>query len=172
MTTIISGKYRGRRLYDYKNPKVRPTQAKVRKSMLQILEPFQDSCVLDLFAGIGTLGIEAISRGAKSVTMVEKSSQAYRALSQNVDDICKNDNYKLVHSDVFSFLEICENKFDIIIADPPYGLCEYYDLRAKIIPLLKTDGLFCMEMSKTKFIDDDVRIKNYGNTQVVFWRAN
>ena len=70
MTIIISGKYRGRKLLDLKNPLVRPTQARVRKSMLQILEPFQDSSVLDLFSGIGTLGIEAISRGAKSVIMV------------------------------------------------------------------------------------------------------
>ena len=69
-------------------------------------------------------------------------------------------------------MDQCENQFDIIFADPPYGLFDYFELRAKVVPFLKTDGLFCMEMAKTNILDDSVRIKQYGNTQVVFWRAN
>ena len=62
MISIIAGKYKGRKLYDVKDLHVRPTQAKVRKSVFQILEPFDGMEVLDLYAGVGTLGIEAMSR--------------------------------------------------------------------------------------------------------------
>ena len=72
MIQIISGKYKGRKLKQVPDKYVRPTQAVVRKSILQILEPFTNLNVLDLYAGVGTLGIEALSRGASSLTMVEK----------------------------------------------------------------------------------------------------
>ena len=63
MLRIIAGKYRGRKLKEIKSKDIRPTQAKVKKSMLEILEPFSDKEVLDLFSGSGALGIEALSRG-------------------------------------------------------------------------------------------------------------
>ena len=73
MISVIAGKYKGRKLYGVKNLHVRPTQAKVRKSIFQILEPFHDLEVLDLYAGVGTLGIEAMSRGATRVVFVENN---------------------------------------------------------------------------------------------------
>ena len=85
MISIIAGKYKGRKLYDVKDLHVRPTQAKVRKSVFQILEPFDGMEVLDLYAGVGTLGIEAISRGANRVVFVEKNRRVFKVLKKNVE---------------------------------------------------------------------------------------
>ena len=85
MISIIAGKYKGRKLYDLKNLHLRPTQAKVRKSVFQILEPFDDLEVLDLYAGVGTLGIEAISRGASRVVFVENNRRVFKVLQKNLE---------------------------------------------------------------------------------------
>ena len=85
MISIIAGKYKGRKLYDVKDLHVRPTQAKVRKSVFQILEPFDGMEVLDLYAGVGTLGIEAMSRGASRADFVEKNCRVFKVLKKNVE---------------------------------------------------------------------------------------
>ena len=77
MISVIAGKYKGRKLYNVKDLHVRPTQAKVRKSVFQILEPFDGMEVLDLYSGVGTLGIEAISRGATRVVFVENNRRVF-----------------------------------------------------------------------------------------------
>ena len=85
MISIIAGKYKGRKLHDLKNLHIRPTQAKVRKSVFQILEPFDGMEVLDLYAGVGTLGIEAMSRGANRVVFVEKNRRVLKVLKKNIE---------------------------------------------------------------------------------------
>ena len=74
MITIIAGKYKGRKLYQIDNHNVRPTQAKVRKSIFDILGPLDNKRVLDLYSGMGSLGIESLSRGAFHLTCVENNS--------------------------------------------------------------------------------------------------
>ena len=95
MTSVIAGKYKGRKLFDVKNLHVRPTQAKVRKSIFQILEPFDGLEVLDLYAGVGTLGIEAMSRGASRVVFVEKNRIVFKVLQKNID-LFESGNSKLI----------------------------------------------------------------------------
>ena len=85
MISIIAGKYKGRKLYDVKDLHVRPTQAKVRKSVFQILEPFKGLDILDLYAGVGTLGIEAMSRGANRVVFVENNRRVFTVLKKNIE---------------------------------------------------------------------------------------
>lgn len=153
-----------------KDNQVRPTQARVRKSMLQILEPFRNCRVLDLYSGIGSLGIEALSRGAEQVTFVENNFQAIRALQKNLDTICPDDNVQVFRGDVDHFLAVTSEEYDIIMADPPYGTANFEDLKELIKPALKPSGIFCLEMKKTRLEEEDVRIKLYGRTQVVFWR--
>jgi len=154
---------------EHQHPKVRPTTARVRKSLLEILEPFQGQTVLDLFAGVGTLGIEAISRGASSVTFVEKERAIMNMLRSNLSSICASDKYETILTDVRIYARHKEPRFNIIIADPPYGVFRFYDLRDMLEPLLVNGGVFCMEMRKTPILDDRVRVKLYGKTQVVFW---
>lgn len=174
MIQIIAGNYKGRRLAEISHSKVRPTQARVRKSMLQILEPFHGKRILDLFSGVGTLGIEALSRGASSAVMVEKTGGIFSVLQKNVETICKPGEFELHKMDVRQFVRSTDEKFDIIIADPPYGYFKYFEVREMILPLLVPGGIFCMEMAATPILTEDssLRIIKYGRTQVVFWENN
>ena len=170
MIHIISGKYKGRKFSEGNIPGVRPTLARVKKSVMQILEPFEGKSVLDLFAGVGTLGIEALSRGADSVSFVENDPRAVQTLRKNIFLICNSDTYRIMRMDVFRYLSGCHEQFDIILADPPYGHVEFGKLLEDIKPLLNENGTFCMEMRKSKLDGDYYRVKHYGKTQVVFWK--
>ena len=171
MISIIAGKYKGRKLYDLKNLHVRPTQAKVRKSVFQILEPFDGMEVLDLYAGVGTLGIEAMSRGASRSVFVEKNRRVFKVLKKNLE-LFDSEKSDLFLSDALQFVNRMKNQyFDIIFADPPYAEVNYDNIQTKVEKILKPGGIFCMEMKKRTFETPDVRVKHYGNTQVVFWRA-
>jgi 16S rRNA (guanine966-N2)-methyltransferase len=172
MTAIIAGRYKRKKLYNFNNICVRPTQAKVRKSIFQILEPFDDLDILDLYAGIGTLGFEALSRGAKNVVFIEKDRQVFKILKKN-SSLFDNDGVKLLSCDVIQYLSTESNKkFDMVFADPPYQSTDFFILLEKVKKLLKPNGIFCMEMKKEKMENLNVRIKYYGNTQVIFWKAS
>ena len=172
MTAIIAGRYKGKKLYNFNNIRVRPTQAKIRKSIFQILEPFDDLDILDLYAGIGTLGFEALSRGAKNVVFIEKDRQVFKILKKN-SSLFDNDGVKLLSCDVIQYLSTESNKkFDMVFADPPYQSTDFFILLEKVKKLLKPNGIFCMEMKKEKMENLNVRIKYYGNTQVIFWKAS
>ena len=106
MIKIISGKFKGRKLVDVPDLYVRPTQAVVRKSMMQILEPFSGLSVLDLYAGVGTLGIEALSRGASQLTFVENNKFVLDVLKKNIDLVCKDEDVFINSNDVDRFLKI------------------------------------------------------------------
>ena len=172
MTAIIAGEYKGKKLYKYNDFSVRPTQAKVRKSIFQILEPFDGFDILDLYAGVGTLGLEALSRGANKVVFVEKDRQVFKVLKKN-SLLFDDKNIILSSNNVSHFLSKKNNeKFDIIFADPPYQSSEFLNLLNGVQPLLKPNGIFCMEMKKQNLENIDARIKYYGNTQVIFWKKN
>ena len=171
MIKIISGKFKGRKLQDVPNLYVRPTQAVVRKSMMQILEPFDGASVLDLYAGVGTLGLEALSRGASHLTSVESNRLVLQALRKNIAVICNDEDIAIKPMDVSRFLKVNLKKFDVIIADPPYTKVDYFKLKERVKPFLNVDGIFCMEMKRCSIDDDTARIKKYGSTQVVFWKA-
>ena len=171
MISLIAGKYKGKKLYQFSNTYVRPTQAKVRKSVFQILEPFDGLEVLDLYAGVGTLGFEALSRGAALAVFVEKDRRVYKILEKNTS-LFSNEKMRLHLSDAIHFISrIHSERFDIIFADPPYTMNNYQHLKDKVLNCLKPDGIFCIEMKKQHIDESPNRIKYYGNTQVVFWKA-
>ena len=169
MISIIAGKYKGRKLTQVPDTFIRPTQAKVRKSVFQILEPFQGLKILDLYAGVGTLGIEALSRGAEKVVFVENNRRVFKALEKNAG-FFKGEKIKLHLTDVELFLTRNMENYDIIFADPPYAKVNYSDLKIKVADKLIRGGIFCMEMKRETLNDENIRIKNYGSTQVVFWQ--
>ena len=169
MISVIAGKYKGRKLYDVKDLHLRPTQAKVRKSVFQILEPFDGMEVLDLYAGVGTLGIEAMSRGASRIVFVEKNRRVFKVLKKNIE-LFEPDQCDLFLTDTLHFLTRVKNQnFDIIFADPPYTEVSYHSIKEKVNNFLKPGGIFCMEMKKEPIKVPNVRVKHYGSTQVVFW---
>jgi 16S rRNA (guanine966-N2)-methyltransferase len=173
MASVLVGKYKGRKFFSGKDPKLRPTQGRVKKSAMQILEPFEDLTILDLYGGLGTLGIEALSRGAKSVTFVEKYYTSLKYLKKNIEHICPNENTKIVQEDVISFLKTCNQTFDVILVDPPYTHVEIPKLHALVKSTLAEDGKYFIEMKQADIDKKNIRIVSYGNTQVIFgWNKN
>ena len=168
MAAIISGKFKGRKFKSGKDPALRPTQGRVKKSMMQIMEPFTGLKVLDLFAGLGTLGIEALSRGAESVTFVELKLSSIKYLKKNILDICAGENVVLENGNVFTFLNNTDDKFDIVLADPPYKGVDVQKLMMMIPEVLIENGRYAVEMKKMPILLRNVRVKTYGSTQVVF----
>ena len=103
MISIIGGKLKGRKVNSIKINSVRPTQAKIRKSIMDIIYDFENKVVLDLYSGFGTLGIECLSRGAKSVDFVEKDYKVIKVLRQNVDSLDLHSRCSIFKSCVFDF---------------------------------------------------------------------
>ncbi len=170
MISIIGGKLKGRKLNSIKINSVRPTQAKIRKSIMDIIYDFENKAVLDLYSGFGTLGIECLSRGAKSVDFVEKDYKVIKVLRQNVDSLGLHSRCSIFKSCVLDFLNKSNNKYDIIFADPPYETCDFTIILSEVKNKLNLGGIFCFESNKLDSVTDEaVRVKIYGDTQITFW---
>lgn len=170
MIKVIAGNFKGRLLSKMSVRDIRPTQARVRKSIFQILEPLEGKSVLDLFAGTGILGIESISRGARNVIAIERNKEACQMIRKSIKLLCAEDYYNVICMDAMKYLKQSNDKFDIILCDPPYVGYNYLDIFSFAKKMVKKNGYFCMEM-RIKTIDDPLfRIKKFGSTQVIIWR--
>ena len=121
---IIAGKLRGRKLIAPPGRKVRPTGDRMKESIFSALgEACKGARVLDLFAGSGALGLEALSRGAASVTFVEKNRAVIASLEENVRLLGVEADCEIICADVFPFLEKLNkgDDFDLVLADPPFA---------------------------------------------------
>ncbi len=154
---IIGGELRGRRMEVPDLPDLRPTTDRVRESIFNILASridFEGLHVLDLFAGSGVLGIEALSRGAERCLFVERNRRALSAIAGNLrafglDDrgeLMAGDAQRLAGGKIRSGRE--DGTFDLILADPPYRAPVFNELLRSIRPLLAQDGLFLLERSR------------------------
>lgn len=118
---VISGTARGRRLKELPGMDTRPTTDKVKESVFNIIQfDIEGRRVLDLFGGTGQMGIEALSRGAESVTFVDKSPAAAAVIRQNLAVTGFSDSARVVQSDWKAFLTGCREKYHLIFLDPPY----------------------------------------------------
>ena len=116
---IISGKYKGRNLKGFDIDGTRPTMDRVKESLMAMIQGYiPDSICLDLFAGSGSLGIEALSNGAKSCTFCDNSNIAIKTIEENTYKI--EEEIHIIKTDYKVFLETINTKFDIIFLDPPY----------------------------------------------------
>lgn len=166
---------RGRR---FAVPKVgvRPTTERTREAVFSSLAArIPDARVLDLFAGAGGLCLEAWSRGARSVTAVEKSPPVYRNLQSNFQALNEASlgHFELVRSDVYSYLNRAPSAFDLIFADPPYDAVDVPRLLQAAAGALAPGGLLVFEMrSRDPYVVPAdwtlVREKKYGSTRVIF----
>ena len=119
---IIAGRWRGHRLAAPKGRQVRPTPDRVREAWMSALgATVVDAVVWDLFAGSGALGLEALSRGARSVSFVERARSAQKAIRENVERLGAQDECTIVADDVFRFLARSTAPADVALADPPYA---------------------------------------------------
>ena len=122
---VTGGSLRGRELSAPKGRAIRPTSGKVRESIFSVIGPrVTGSRVLDLFCGVGTLGIEAMSRGASEAVFIETSPAALKFLERNLSTLGIRDSARVIKSDCRSFLMSGAHgeEFDLIFADPPYSL--------------------------------------------------
>jgi len=173
MIKILGGKYKNRKLKYFKFSNVRPTQSRVKKSLFDTLFEIENKKVLDLFCGVGTLGIEALSRGAKSVTFVDNNSNAINVLKNNLSLLSIAKNFSIEYSDVNKFLKNNKSLFDIVLADPPYNRFALFDFIPFMSKILVKDGVFCYETNSKEAIDGlNLKIKKFGNTKLIYWRNN
>ena len=120
---IISGKYKGRHLVSFKADHIRPTMDRVKETLFnKWMGYIEEAHVLDLFAGTGNLGLEALSRGANHVTFVEKNSKSISIIRENIQTLKIPPTEQVVlPKDVFSFLKTyAADPFDLIFIDPPF----------------------------------------------------
>ena len=153
---IIGGQWRSRQISFYDTPGLRPTPARVRETLFNWLQyDIPSSRCLDLYAGSGALGLEAASRGAKSVVQVEANPDACRALKETTVKLAAT-NIKIIQSDVFRYLATDVEPFDIVFLDPPFGLslavqtCQWLEDKGWLSQQAK---IYVEAESKLKFID-------------------
>jgi len=142
----------------------------VRKSVFQRLEPWSGLEVCDLFAGIGSLGIEALSRGAAMVDFVDNDPVAGKVIMRNLAKAGVEDQANIIQLDVEQFLSNCRSSYDVIMADPPYGNYVWADLFNRASALLKEAGIFVMELPTYSAVPDEVDSRKYGKTKVCIWQ--
>ncbi|MEZ5825521.1 MAG: 16S rRNA (guanine(966)-N(2))-methyltransferase RsmD [Geminicoccaceae bacterium] len=119
---IVAGRYRGRRIAVPADGAVRPTASRMREALFSRLSnDLVGARFLDLFAGSGAIGLEALSRGASSVLFVEKDHEAVRSISENLRTFGTGDEARVIRGDARSSLPNRPPAFDIVFADPPYG---------------------------------------------------
>lgn len=133
---VISGKYRGKKLISPINDNVRPTTDKVKECVFNMLQfDIVGSNFLDLFSGSGAIGIEAISRGAEFVTMVDNSKDSLKVIKHNLSNI--EGNFEILEKDYESAIKFTNKKYDIVYLDPPY----VFNNIDKMLDLLHTNNV-------------------------------
>jgi len=166
---IIAGRFKGQRIITKKNLPYRPTKTLVRKSIFDILTPFNFNLVLDLFSGSGILGFEAASRGADNVVFVEKNTKSLNLIKENSLNKSKGVNYFFHKNDVFNFLSSCSN-FDLILADPPYENDYLEILIDSCLNKLNKKGKLILETSVKHSFDNNVRQIKFGDSKINIWK--
>ncbi len=150
---VITGSARGRRLKELDGMETRPTTSRVKDGLFSAIQfDIEGRRVLDLFAGTGQLGIETLSRGAKSCTFVDQRADAVKLIRENLALCRLEDQAKVVSSEAMAFLAGVREKFDLIFLDPPYeaGLLEKAIAQIARHDLLAPHGIMVAECPADK----------------------
>ncbi len=143
---IVAGKYKGRTLLEFSGDDIRPTADRVRESLFNIIQnKTPNSVFLDLYSGTGAMGIEALSRYAKSVTFNDLSKNSILLLRKNLEKLKVDDEYEISNCDAVRFLTTTDKKFDIIFIDPPYKSDKKKDSLYLCSKALNDDGIVIFE---------------------------
>jgi 16S rRNA (guanine966-N2)-methyltransferase len=168
---IVAGQFGGRRLVVPNDSRVRPTADRVREAWMSILgDELTGARVLDLFAGSGALGLEALSRGAVSVSFVELSPPSLRALAENIAALGVEDAVTVHRGDALRYAErLTGTEFDLVLADPPYTT----DQASQLVSLFRRKPfgrILSVEHRSDQELDGgDTR--RYGDTAITFFHA-
>ncbi len=175
---ILAGVYKGRKIRSSSSLAIRPCSSRVKKSLFDTLTArmdFEGVSVLDLFAGFGSLGFEALSRGARSVCFVDQHVDALKALKATTLQLAVHDRVKIVNTDVSAFLRRVEGSFDLLFCDPPYSWPDYDLLIERIFAgtLLAPEGFLLVEHSAHLDFQHSPCYsfhRDYGMTRVTFFQ--
>jgi 16S rRNA (guanine(966)-N(2))-methyltransferase RsmD len=173
---IISGTYRGHPLRAPKGA-TRPTTDRTREAVFNLVQhrvALPGARVLDLFAGSGALGLEALSRGAATATFVEQHRGALGVIRRNAASLGVGERCTVLRADALRFLDAPpEAPYDLVLADPPYALDALPRLPDLALPLLATDGLLVLEHDATQTFTGHAALETsraYGQTVVSLFR--
>ena len=178
---VITGKARGVQLKTPDGMTTRPTTDRVKEALFSIIQfDIPTAQVLDLFGGTGQLGIEALSRGAKSAVFVDAGEPACRLIRENLKRTKLESDARIVRADYLDYLKRCKEKYDIIFLDPPYAEVFLENALKCIteIDILQTGGIIVTERPVGKELPWDfegfTRSKDYkyGHTVLTIYRRN
>lgn len=171
---IISGKYKGKIISGFDIDGTRPTMDRVKESLFAIIQNYlKDSICLDLFAGSGNLGIEALSNGSKKCVFVDNNIKAINTIKKNLNNI--DEKYEILKGDFKHILESLKGqKFDVIFLDPPYN-DNLISIALELInkfDLIASNGIIICEYEKEVFTSDYdvIKEKRYGSKNIRIYK--
>ena len=181
---IISGSFRGKRIHEPKDIKTRPLKDLTKESIFNIINhsnkfniKIGNSNILDLFSGVGSFGIECLSRGVKSVIFVENYNGVLPVLKKNLQNLKSIENYKVIEKDINNgkIFETLDKKFDIVFMDPPYKDKNLNLLLENLenIKILNKNGMVVIHRHKNEqdMIPKNFKVieeKRYGLSKIIF----
>ncbi len=185
---IISGKFKGKKILAPKDKNTRPLKDLTKESIFNILKhsnklsfDLDNKNILDLFSGVGSFGLEALSRNANYVTFIENYTEVIKILKKNIDSLNLNNKCKIIEKNVFSELDFNEfdQEFNLIFLDPPFKEEKVNALIQKIFysNVLNPDGLIVIHRNskESHFFPTQLNIiekKTYGISQIFFCKFN
>jgi 16S rRNA (guanine(966)-N(2))-methyltransferase RsmD len=167
---IVAGRWGGRRLVAPAGRDTRPTSDRVREALFSILGPLDGVRVLDLFAGSGALGLEALSRGAASATLVERAPAALKALRANAEAL--GADVRIVTTDARAFLRSAAREhaqYDLAFLDPPYASAAGLGRELSLEPVLAPDARVVVESDRRAPLELEIPLideRRYGDTLI------
>jgi len=174
---VTAGLFRGRKLEEFKGRDIRPVTAVVREAFFNIVDVF-GLTFLDLFAGTGVMGIEALSRGAEFVVFVDANLDAVKLIKSNLNR-CKvsEDKYTILKMSVSDFLASpVRKKYDVVFFDPPFPVGMWYSELASCARVVNNDGIVVVKNHKTEYLPDKLGLlekvdaRKYGSSGLTFYR--
>ena len=175
---IISGTMRGKRLITLEGDAVRPTSDRVKEALFDILQfRVEGRRFLDLFAGSGQIGLEAISRGAAQAVLVDASQESRRVIEQNVASLGFGDRARVVPASFAGFLQGCGERFDIAFLDPPYHAGLLDEALALTAACMAPGGIILCEHPKGQALPEEAggfckyREYRYGKVMLTSYQA-
>lgn len=178
MMRIIAGKYKRRLIYWPEDPNIRPTKDRIREAIFAALGDIEGKVFLDLYAGSGSMGLEAISRGAKKVYFVDRCVPAIKCIKENINVLDIKEDYELLKMSDKEALNIFKDnkiEFDIIFLDPPYEDGQYEEVIEFILnnDLISSYGIIIAESDHQLLIQNErinrTKEYKYGDILVTFY---
>ncbi|MBQ3087231.1 MAG: 16S rRNA (guanine(966)-N(2))-methyltransferase RsmD [Clostridia bacterium] len=174
---VITGSARGRKLVTPDGMEVRPTLDKVKEGLFSAIQfEIEGRDVLDLFAGSGQLGVEALSRGASSCVFVDSSKKSVHAVTTNVSACGFQNQSKVLTGDALSYIKSCMQTFGIVFLDPPYGMKWIDKVLPFVVDHVEQGGIIVCETDLKEELPEECgdfcvdRVRNYSHTKVTIYR--